>query len=172
VEKGNGKNGSMEKFGSKELNISTLKNNLKYFNCDHNTIVIPTKIKEAATQISNYGPLSLIVIDADGAIDRDFVLFYNLLKPGSYIIIDDYENSKTLTPNSKNNPLGKKYTTYLFVNYFLNEGLIEQKELIGNTIFCRKPKKITGSITFNEGQLNLIRTNINLEAQKITKISY
>lgn len=167
VERGEGKNSSMTKFGSKEININILKNNLKYFNCDKNVLVIAGKIREKAKETEKYSPFSLLLIDADGVIDRDFLLFYNLLKPGATIIIDDYQKIIERGLKNKTNPLGKKYSTYCFVNYFLQQGLIEKKEIIDNTIFCCKPKKINYTVTFNLEDLSQIRNNLNQEAEKL-----
>jgi colanic acid/amylovoran biosynthesis glycosyltransferase len=165
VEKGDGDNGSMAKFGSKLLNIKILKNNIKYFHCDKHIKLIPEKIKKASSQIIEHQPFSLILIDADGALDRDFIIFYNLLLPGADIIIDDYENIKHLSYDSIKNPLGKKYSTYLFVNYFLEKGLIQKEMMINNTIFCKKPENINYSVIINEKDLEEIRLKIKNEAE-------
>ena len=167
VEKGEGNNSSMEKFGSKDFNIGKLEANIKYFNCEQNILVIPNRVSEVADEIKNHAPFSLIFIDADGAIDRDFMLFYNSLKPGADIIIDDYEDFKDTNSLSKTNPLGKSYVTYKFVNYFLEAGLIEKKKIVGNTIFCHKPEKINYSVEFNKEKLQTIRENIIIEAKRI-----
>ena len=163
VEKGDGENSSMSKFGSKEFNIHTLEKNLKYFNCDKKIKLIPEKITSASKQIIEHGPFSLILIDADGAIDRDFLIFYNFLMPGADIIIDDYENVKHLNKQSVINPLGKKYTTYLFVNYFLEKGLIEKITILNNTLFCKKPMAIKYAVVINEKELKEIRLKISEE---------
>lgn len=163
VEKGDGEDSSMSKFGSKTFNINTLKKNLKHFKCHKKIKIIPEKITSASKQIIGHGPFSLILIDADGAIDRDFLIFYNFLLPGADIIIDDYENVKHLNHKSEKNPFGKKYTTYLFVNYFLEKGLIEKITIINNTLFCKKPMAIKYAFLINEEELKEIRFKINNE---------
>lgn len=166
IEKGDGDNGSIIKFGSKMLNIKILKDNIKHFHCDRCVKLIPERIKKASKQIIEHQPFSLILIDADGALDRDFIIFYNLLLPGADIIIDDYENIKHVSCDSVKNPLGKKYSTYLFVNYFLEKGLIRKEMIINNTIFCKKPENINYYVIINEKDLEEIRLKIKNEFER------
>jgi predicted O-methyltransferase YrrM len=167
VEKGEGKNSSIEKWGPKEVNIAKLRNNLIYFDCQSIVTVFPNRLKEVVTQLKNSGPFSLLLIDADGFIDRDFLLFYNLLKPGADIIIDDYINFKDVASKSQSNPLGKGYATYIFVNYFLDKKLIRKDKIIEGTIFCKKPEEIIEPVKFDEDELIRIRTEILAEAKRI-----
>jgi len=48
--------------------------------------------QEIAPTLNLNNGLGMLILDADGAIDRDFLLFYNALTPGAPIVIDDYKN--------------------------------------------------------------------------------
>jgi len=126
------------------------------------TTLLIGDVNDVHHQVEQNQPLSLLFIDADGAIDRDFRLFYNRLLDNAPIIIDDCKNIinrharenylKWTTPEeideyvkskgAKNFvdlcPLGKEYTTFRFINYFMARGLLLQEKMIGATFFGRK----------------------------------
>ncbi len=145
-----------------EQNISTLKNNIEQYKLGDICTVLAGDVKEVYQKTNEPHPISLMFIDADGALDRDFQLFYNRLSPNAYLIIDDYSNiinklaterylqwksysdienyvqSKGANSFLELCPLGKEYTVYQFVNYFLQQGLIIKDKVIGMTFFGRK----------------------------------
>lgn len=108
--------------------------------------------------------ISVLFIDADGAIDRDMESYINNVVEGGIIIIDDYELKinvqaatrylKWRTKNQINSflvenevkdllmftPLGKHYTTYMLTDYFIKNNFIEVIECNHNTLFARKNK--------------------------------
>ncbi len=140
-----------------------MKNNIKFFNLCNICTVLCGDVNDTYNKIDLNYQLSLIFIDADGALDRDFMLFYNHLIPNSLIIIDDYIDQvnwlakerylKWTTSKELDNyvyskgakrfidlcPLGKEYTTYRFINYFLERGLLVKDKVIGSTFFGHKP---------------------------------
>lgn len=165
-----GERGSMVNYGTKEENIKILKDNLKYFNYEKYVKIIPKKVGPGIIDTEKEGPFSLILIDADGCIDRDFRLFYNSLIPGADIIIDDYKDIKKITKTTNPiNVLGKKYSTYLFVNYFLEKGLLKREKLIYNTIFFKKPRDIKEPVIFNEEEILKIKKKIIKEFKESSR---
>lgn len=176
--------GSRDRYGDKETNVRILNDNIEHFDCSSIVKIITDKVGKEALKKRNLPitpPLSLIFIDADGALDRDFLLFYNMLVPGADIIIDDYENKKALNfAVGTTNPLGKEYTTYKFINYFLKKGFIEKRENDfqlssghDNTLFFIKPETITEPVEFNEKDFTRIRKNIKWEARmEVLKTTY
>ena len=160
VESGGGVGSSLAKLGPQDFNLARLRENINYFSCHSVVTVIPEKIDAAEKYLIEAQPFSLLMIDADGKIDRDFLLFYNRLRSGADIIIDDYRAESRPDQGTAANPRGKGWSTYLFVNYFLRLGLIKKKSLVGDTIFCQKPKKITGPVKFNEEELASIRASM------------
>jgi len=146
----------------KELNASTLKKNIGKYELDNICNILIGDVKDVYHEIEEDTPLSLIFIDADGALDRDFKLFYNRLLPGSPIILDDYvdkinrlatEKYLKWSTNKEINdyvahkgaekfidlcPLGKEYTVYCFINYFMEQNLLKLDRVIGSTFFGYK----------------------------------
>jgi predicted O-methyltransferase YrrM len=84
-----------------KLNLEIFLNNLKQYGVYDIVTVLEGKTTHAAERLQKEKTFSLLFIDVDGCIDRDFNLFYNLLLPGAIIIIDDYANIV--------NSHGKKY---------------------------------------------------------------
>ena len=117
-------------------------------------------------------PITMLVIDADGALDRDFSNYYNLLTPGARVFVDDCEakfNSharlyytRERTGYSDNpeedaggylekiSPLGKEYMTWCFIDYLIREGLLEVLSTRNQTITCKKSEP---SLLFSETNL-------------------
>ena len=141
-----------------EENINVIKNNIDYFNLTPYIEFIPfDKVKEDCSD-----NISLLFIDADGAIDRDFRRYFNNITSEGIIIIDDYEKGLNLQARTRflkmhtiksvnsflyhNNIkkieeysfLGKQYLTYSIVNYLVDRGFIEIVENLNGTIFCKK----------------------------------
>jgi len=166
VEKGDGENSSRERLGNREQNLRTLNRNLKIFSCSEKVSVIDSRVAEASGKMPAGLKFSMLIIDADGLINRDFELFYNSCIPGADIIIDDYSEVKDFGSRSVNCPLGKKYTTFRLVNYFIGKGLIRRESLSGDTIFCRKPTEIAGPAQFDETEISSVMEDIKTEREE------
>jgi predicted O-methyltransferase YrrM len=96
-------------------------------------------------------PISGLLLDADGAIDRDFKLFYNMLRPGSPVIIDDFDDSAHLWRWSNNQIRVdlKHRLTHQLGRFFIDQGLLEQSHIVRNTFFGQKPHAVTQPVDFN-----------------------
>jgi len=145
-----------------QKNIDQLYSNLNEYDLTNYVTAIVAG-RDNLNFIKDNEKISVLFIDADGALDRDFKLYYNHLTDGAFIIIDDCANeinfhasTRYLTYKGKDSidlflnniklkslaeytPLGKQYTTFKFVEYFVNKGFLEKINLIDNTIFLRKP---------------------------------
>lgn len=161
IEKCVGSN-ALPSLNNQDLNASILKHNVERYGLSSICKVLVGDVKEVVNEINDNLPLSLMFIDADGALDRDFRLFYNRLLPGSPIILDDYVNKinrlaterylNWSTEEEINSyvtskgaekfidlcPLGKEYTVYRFVNYFIEQNLLKLDRIIGTTFFGYK----------------------------------
>lgn len=176
IEKGHSSNALSSRNGIDE-NQATIEQNLKRFNVDSITEVIMKYSDEAFTVDSIPSPISVLCIDADGALDRDFNIFYNHVAPDGVVILDDYEDmvnrhgEKLLvgseddiafhTENHRTEkladatPLGKELLTYRLVNYMKSVGFLEEKEIVGsNTWFGIKP---ASAPIFDEEHLEAMR---------------
>ena len=80
--------------------------------------------------------------DADGRIDRDFVLLWSVLRPGGLIVVDDYENRASFQPVSPRSPDGgtKSLLTFRLLKQFMRWGLVTRRRVVGNTFFGCKPE--------------------------------
>lgn len=162
IEKGINSN-ALANINDQFLNEKILRKNIGLFNVNQYANVI---INSSDRAFDNTTPqpkkLSVLSIDADGALDRDFHLFYNLIVPNGRIILDDYADiinrhgkryidtdyekleeilqEKGVKTLAEITPLGKEYTTYRFVNYIMKEGLVKMDKVIGSTFFGEKPE--------------------------------
>lgn len=133
--------GSREDYGTFEENLELIRKNLSYFGVDQDVRLLIGDVEEVASQIPSEPPISLLMLDADGRIDRDFSLFYNHVTPGGTIIIDDYADLALLgRPKGRVARVDLKQTlAFNLVNYFCTKGLLHRKKVMGATFFAEKP---------------------------------
>lgn len=149
---------ALKSFDDVEENIAELKRNLAYFGCG-DEVTIMTAGHEDWELIRSCG-VAMLVIDADGSLDRDFSNYYNLLPAGATVFVDDCAltlNKYARTRNTrertgfsddpiedagpsleKQAPLGKEYLTTCFIDYMVKEGFLEKAALRGNMLTLRK----------------------------------
>ncbi|WP_459191812.1 O-methyltransferase [Halosimplex sp. J119] len=142
VEKGEG--GSRSKYGSKEDNIRILEQNIREWGVSDRIRVLPQHLdgeSDLPAPIAEALPISVLCLDADGNLHRDFELLYDHLLPGSMVIIDDYSPEKNYHPKSERYPLGggKNYRTFCYANALIDEEYLTRYRLIDNTLFAVKP---------------------------------
>lgn len=185
IEKGTGSS-ALQSRNDENLNTITLRRNIDKYGLSDRTVVLIGDVKDVHKQVDETQPISLMFIDADGALDRDFKLFYNRLLPGAPIILDDYVDSinkrarevylkwssqseldtyvkqKGLEKFLDLYPLGKEYTVYRFVNYFLDKGLLKKDKVIGGTFtfFGHKPQNAVFDPEIHGRELLTIRQEI------------
>jgi predicted O-methyltransferase YrrM len=154
--------GSRDAFGSVEDNIKIIESNFARFGVADRIDLHVGSAGEIASQLPQDLRLGLLMLDADGAIDRDFALFYNSLLPGAPIIIDDYKpdfvrlyrNGRRVRTDQK------RRLTALLVDYFEGQGLLERSQLINETWFGRKPAGVAQDITFDFQGIACIYRNL------------
>ena len=134
--------------GGYDQNYRILTNNFSKYKVESFVRLFPHHLKfdsaEDVKKLIKTGSLSALIHDADGRIDRDFYLFWELLIDGGLIIIDDYEDAGKYLEISDKFPFGgmKNVVTFRLVNQFEKWGLMQIQEVVGNTVFAIKP---TGS---------------------------
>lgn len=142
-EKGEG--GSRSEYGGKRQNIDMIVEHVKKYDVDDYVTLIPDNAPGSADDIPQRvldgAPFSYLCLDADGWLMRDFSVFYDLLRPGAVITIDDYSPYRDYQEPSKRYPEGggKNYRTFCFTNYLIEKGYLHRHELIETTLFCTKP---------------------------------
>jgi predicted O-methyltransferase YrrM len=163
IEKGIGSS-SLKSHDNKEDNLKTLQYNINKYGVGDYSQIHFGSVEEIFHTNSNIDTISMMLIDADGALDRDFNLFFNKIQDDAIIAIDDYSpvinkhartkylrwndfelekyaKSKGVNSFHEACPLGKEFTVYTFTNYLLTQGLIRIENIIGTTIFTRKCNK-------------------------------
>jgi len=168
IEKGHSSNALANESVSDNKQI--LEQNINRFGVSSSVIVHMAYSHEAFIAGAEPAPLGFICIDADGALDRDFRLFYNHLLDNGFVVLDDYEdminrhgkkllqadaqgiekfiNQHNVQTLAEATPLGKELLMFRFVNYCLEAGLLETSEIVGaNTWFGYKP---VGAPEFSE----------------------
>ena len=143
-----------------EDNIRELRKNLSSFHCGERVTIMTAGHED--WEMIKHSRITMLVIDADGGLDRDFSNYYNLLVPGATVFVDDYcavlnEQAKNYytrertgcldSPEEdareylhKPSPLGKQYMTKCFIDYLIREGLLEEKSIRNRTITLVKSK--------------------------------
>lgn len=167
---------SIKSFDNIEENIEDLRNNLAAFDCGEKVTIMVAGHED--WELIRECPITMLVIDADGALDRDFSNYYNLLTPGARVFVDDceaklnshvrlyYTRERTgYTDNpeedaggylEKISPLGKECMTRCFIDYLIREG------------FLKVLSKGNKAITFKKSEPSLLFSETNLtEMQQI-----
>lgn len=137
--------GSRSELGEYSDNVAFLMENFVHFGVQDHIILYPHELtvengSEVCALIKT-GQIAALIHDADGRLDRDFLLFWPLVAPGGLIIVDDYANRRRYKPISERNPQGgiKFMLTYRLLNQFMEWGLFTPEYKKGTTIFGRKP---------------------------------
>lgn len=127
-------------------NIAVLTSNLARQGVADRVTVFPDRVtdenRSEIVGLLGTDQLAALVHDADGHIDRDFRLFWRLVRPGGLIVIDDYrETPEKFQRPDERRPQGgiKGPLTFRLLNQFIEWGLFEPDEVIGETIFGSKP---------------------------------
>lgn len=170
--------GSREKFGNAEENLKIINSNYEKFKIADRVNQYIGDVVDESKNINDLKEISLLMLDADGRLDRDFSLFYDRLKPGGYIIIDDCDDRvKVKFTRFKLRVDLKHKLTHKFIEYFESMNYLEKVELIGNTYFGRKPiesktvKDISILDTSNVYS-SLIFTDVDLVSVMIKRMLY
>jgi predicted O-methyltransferase YrrM len=153
--------GSRDKFGTLEENKVIIKNNFKYFGVEKVIDFYIGTSTEIASHLPEKLTISMLVIDADGAIDRDFELFYNKLLPGSTIIIDDYSNYVRIKKDKKITRIDQKFRlTHMLVTFMEQASLLKKNKVIDSTYFGIKPQNLKDDVNFSQYDFRPIYRNL------------
>ncbi len=137
--------GTRSDVGGYTENLALIQEHFKQFDTGDKITLFPHELTfdngHEVISLVNTKEIAALIHDADGRIDRDFFLFWNLLKPGGLIIVDDYANEPKYKPISERHPQGgtKSVMTYRLLNQMIQWGLFKTSKKIGKTIFGYKP---------------------------------
>jgi predicted O-methyltransferase YrrM len=84
--------------------------------------------------------IDLLLLDADGRIDRDLLHFYDLLAPEAIIVIDDIDPAVYLGTTHDGTPYVdlKHRITSLLLAAFESAGYLRIEKTVKHTAFCRR----------------------------------
>ena len=159
--------GSRRAFGGLEENLAIVKGNLEHFGVQEVVELLIGEVADLHDKVPSSTPINMLVLDADGRIDRDFMLFFNRLHPQAPIVIDDCENIVRVKSKSRLS-FGvdlKKKLTWMLADCFTSKGWIEEGENFRGTLFTTKAAsgpveidpmsmlKVYRQLVFVEGEL-------------------
>jgi hypothetical protein len=162
--------GSREKFGSIDENTEIIKRNLQTFNVDNLVVLTIGDVAETADVLPKDITIGLLCLDADGAIDRDFGLFFNRLANEAPIIVDDsrdYTRIKLLGRSGLRHSLfidQKHRLTFRLLEKFRLYDLVKDGKIHGTDTWIGKKGAGQYANIGREDVLNVYRSIIFTEA--------
>jgi predicted O-methyltransferase YrrM len=123
--------GSREEFGSVEENKKIIRDNIEAFGLDDVIRLTFGDVSSEHGAVPEDERISLLMLDADGKIDRDFAYFFDRLVPEARIIIDDVSpdvrvKCRTKTLEVHDLRIDQKHRiTHLLIEKFQHHGLIK-----------------------------------------------
>lgn len=147
--------GSRDAFGDVDENVKIIHENFRAFGVADAIDFYLGASDEVAPALPADLKIGLLMLDADGAIDRDFRLFYNSLLPGAPIIIDDYKDGYVrVSQNGKRVQIEqKRRITAALVHYFESKNLLQRTCVLNETYFGIKPHHITQNVQFDNEEI-------------------
>lgn len=164
--------GSREQYGCAEVNKQILLNNLRKYRCSNAHVIFDTAEDGFRELGGNNLDIGLLLLDADGAIDREMALFYDHLRVGAPVIIDDYDDVVHCAKAGKGRMSinAKHKITKCLVDYYVAEGYLAEVQVIRNTWFGRKT--FTNRAISNARPEQVYRQSIFLQSRLVRTDSW
>jgi predicted O-methyltransferase YrrM len=164
-----GKYSSLVQFGDVNENMRIVRTHYEKFDVDNFITVVAGGCKEILSQYPVRN-INVLVLDADGRIDRDLALLFDRLSDGCIIIIDDIDNAAHLRRFNASLLLDQKHRlSYLLTQRLLADGLLVQTDKIHDTGFYVKG---SASITAESILLNSLSAYRELVFCDITDVPH
>lgn len=129
---------SRASFGSTTENVTLIRSHFQKFNVDQHITVVVGTCAELLEQ-AQIDKIDLLMLDADGRIDRDIKLLFDKLTPNCPIIIDDIDNAVYIKRVKGVWRVDQKHRlSYLLTELFMEMGLLKDREIVRETGFFRK----------------------------------
>jgi len=143
VDRLGGRHSSRSAFGSPSENERIVMANLSRAKVDHLVRLFVGSSDEFLSSGQCPDRIDLLMLDADGRIDRDLLHFYGRMPADAPIIVDDVDSSIYLNRNHEGIPYidCKHRATALLLDGFCHEDYLRIKQRIGNTAFCERTSK-------------------------------
>jgi len=159
--------GSRDAFGDIETNRRIIEGNLAHFGVSHLVKLCIGDVADNVDKVPAHAPINLLMLDADGRIDRDFQFFFKRLAAGAPVIIDDVvEVVRVNRLNRKRYKVDSKMKlSFLLLRHFIHQGLITPGRVIGATYFGHAPDPAAKDVDL-EGILAVYRELVFSEAPR------
>lgn len=143
VDKLGGRFSSRSAYGDVEINRAIVESNFRRAGISGNVRLFVGDPDEFAAQLDPNEQIDLLMLDADGRIDRDLLNLYPQLATGAPVIIDDADNDIWLSRNHEGVPFvdNKHRTTELLLDGFCTAGFLRLEKRVANTAFCTRTDK-------------------------------
>ncbi|MEM9311122.1 MAG: class I SAM-dependent methyltransferase [Pseudomonadota bacterium] len=175
--------GTREAFGGVDENTRIILGNFAHFGVADRIELTIGDVEDCAHAVPEDHPIALLCLDADGAIDRDFALFYDQVVHGAPIVIDDVLDRTRLKPdgwqrlNRKLKVDQKHRLSFAMLDLFQKKGLLDEGCIRGtDTWFGHKTQErfasvdareilhVYRSMTFGEATLSMLPMRAALAA--------
>jgi predicted O-methyltransferase YrrM len=143
VDKLGGRFSSRSAYGDVETNRAIVERNFAQAGMSDKVQLFVGDPDEFAAKLDPNEQIDLLMLDADGRIDRDLLNLYPQLAIGAPVIIDDADNDIWLGRNHEGVPFidNKHRTTELLLDGFCAAGFLRLEKRIANTAFCTRTDK-------------------------------
>jgi len=166
--------GSRKRFGDIDSNITIIKRNFTDFNVEGLVEFHVGDSDRIHNRLDLSEGIGMLMLDADGAIDRDLHLFYDSLVDDAMVVIDDYADyGRVFWKPVESCRIDLKHRlTYRLVEYFKNVGVLHESEVVEDTFFGRISKRAHGREVFSDQNIteiyrSLIHTDARFESAPV-----
>jgi hypothetical protein len=133
-----GKFSSRTKYGSIQDNVSLVRKHFEKFGVEQHITIIPGTVFDL-TANQTISAVDLLLLDADGCIDRDLSALCHKLSSDCTIIIDDIDEMVAFSHMNNHKVIDQKHRlTKLLIDIFLECGILRQELRINNTGFYKR----------------------------------
>jgi hypothetical protein len=152
IDKMAGKFSSRARFGSTEVNYGIAVRNFENAGVADSIQLFIGSTDEFIATDQCPKSIDLLMLDADGRIDRDLMHFYSRMTPDSLLIIDDIDPNVYFGKSHENIPYIdlKHLITSLLLNIYETEGFIRVDNRIENTAFCKRGERDYDAYQFSQ----------------------
>ena len=130
--------GSRRSVGSIEENIALVRRGFEAFGVDGNITLTAGRSSDLLPLIAD-AEIDILLLDADGCIDRDIELFFDRLSPSCSIVIDDIDGAVYAHRDGGRWAVDLKHRlSHLLASAFCKLGMLVPTDRIAQTGFYRK----------------------------------
>ena len=151
--------GSRERYGDVATNEAIIRDNFRQFGVDSMIRFYIGESQQCAKDLPDDMHISVLMLDADGAIDRDLRLFMDYCHYDTRVIMDDCHDSIKLKHAKRTLYIDQKHRlTYLLVTYLDDNGGLCRDDMDGETWFGRiRDKHMLAEILKSEAIYEIYR---------------